>query len=215
MPSQLWQRLRAARKYADLRQQDVAAACKVNRSAVALWESTNPDQRTRPELHQIPILAKLYGLPVEWLMNDAANVDDVWRIGALHKPAASVPVAPLAGEMALGYFAKATEFELMQIDSTLLSGFTAGFGAGLTRVKPDFAIGDLVVQFSVPSGDNMDMDAIGRLLLLEKAAGHPLRKVLLVWVKEGETANKSIFDIVAIPVRSPAEAASHLVRLAK
>lgn len=38
--SELWERLRAARKYADLRQQDIAVACTpaVNRAAVAQWE---------------------------------------------------------------------------------------------------------------------------------------------------------------------------------
>lgn len=39
MPSELWQRIRSARKYADLNQGDVAQVCGVGRPAVTLWES--------------------------------------------------------------------------------------------------------------------------------------------------------------------------------
>ena len=47
MATELWQRIKTARKYADLRQQDVAVACGISRGAVAQWEYEDAARRTR------------------------------------------------------------------------------------------------------------------------------------------------------------------------
>ena len=59
MPTTLAQRIKAARSYADLRQQDIADACtaaghKVSRSAVAQWEYDD-ERRTQPSIEHMKI----------------------------------------------------------------------------------------------------------------------------------------------------------------
>ena len=82
MPTQLWQRLRQARRYADLTQANLAALCGVSRGAVALWESEEPEHRTKPTTDHLIEISKATGVPLEWLMNDASKLEDLWRLGA-------------------------------------------------------------------------------------------------------------------------------------
>lgn len=81
MPSQLWQRLRQARRFADLTQADLAAKCGVSRGAVALWEAEEPEHRTRPTTDHLICLARVTGVPLEWLLNDASELNEIWRLG--------------------------------------------------------------------------------------------------------------------------------------
>lgn len=87
MPTTLAQRIKAARSYADLRQQDIADACtaaghKVSRSAVARWEYDD-ERRTQPSIEHMKILAKRTGVPLDWLLNDNADLADIWRFAKL------------------------------------------------------------------------------------------------------------------------------------
>lgn len=78
--SELWQRLRQARKYADLTQQDLAKHCGVTRGAVALWEAAEPEHRTKPTTDHLIVISKITGAPLEWLLNDAADVNALWKL---------------------------------------------------------------------------------------------------------------------------------------
>lgn len=78
--SELWQRLRAARRYADLTQTDLGRACGVSRSAVAFWEAEAPEQRTRPTLEHMVTISRSTGAPLEWLMNDASRLEDLLEV---------------------------------------------------------------------------------------------------------------------------------------
>jgi len=78
--SELWQRLRQARKFADLTQQDLAKRCGVSRGAVALWEAAEPEHRTKPTTDHLIAVSKATRVPLEWLMNDASDVNEVWRL---------------------------------------------------------------------------------------------------------------------------------------
>lgn len=80
MKSELWQRLRQARRYADLTQADLAARCNVTRGAVALWEAAEAEHRTKPTTDNIIKVAKETGAPLEWLLNDAADPEALWRL---------------------------------------------------------------------------------------------------------------------------------------
>lgn len=60
----LGERLALARKRAGLRQDDVAAEFKISRVNVSQWESNT----TKPDTDRLPILAKIYGTTVDWLM---------------------------------------------------------------------------------------------------------------------------------------------------
>lgn len=216
MKSQLWQRIRAARKFADLRQQDIAAPCGVGRSTVALWESKMEENRTKPDLDQLKTLARLTRLPLDFFINENADPEDVWKIGAQHKPVQiEQQVAP--GKL-LDAFVRAVEFEVMQHRPDLAAGFAASVGSGLARIRADYFHGDQVALFRVDS-KGLDHAALANLLLLEKAAGRPLRKVIFSWVREGSTAADDItaeafavFGVVTCRVRTPAEAAELLIQ---
>lgn len=78
--SELWQRLRHARRYADLTQTDLGRACGVSRSAVAFWEAESPEQRTRPTLDHLSTISRTTGAPIEWLMNDASRLEDLLEV---------------------------------------------------------------------------------------------------------------------------------------
>ena len=78
--TQLWQRLRQARRYADLTQAALALECEVSRGAVALWEAEEPEHRTRPTTEHLIAISKVTGVPLEWLLNDASELDAIWRL---------------------------------------------------------------------------------------------------------------------------------------
>lgn len=78
--SELWQRLRQARKYADITQMDLAKACGVTRGAVALWESAEAEHRTKPTTDHLIQISKKTRVPLEWLLNDAASTEALWKL---------------------------------------------------------------------------------------------------------------------------------------
>lgn len=78
--SELWQRLRQARKFADLTQADLAKHCNVTRGAVALWEAAEPENRTKPTTDHLIVISKVTGAPLEWLLNDAADINALWKL---------------------------------------------------------------------------------------------------------------------------------------
>lgn len=80
MSSELWQRLRQARRFADLTQQDLANKCGISRGAVALWEASEPEHRTRPTTDHLIRVADVCNVPLEWLLNDASELDAIWRL---------------------------------------------------------------------------------------------------------------------------------------
>lgn len=82
MPSELWQRLRAARRYADLAQKDIARAVGLTRSAVAQWEASEPEHRTKPSVDHLMIVSRVTKAPLEWLMNDASRLDDLYKLAS-------------------------------------------------------------------------------------------------------------------------------------
>lgn len=102
--SELWQRLRHARRYADMTQSDLAQACAVTRGAVALWEAEQPEHRTRPTIEHLMQIARVTSVPLDWLMNDASRLDELWQLAVetgapglqhLARPAAApAPTAP-------------------------------------------------------------------------------------------------------------------------
>lgn len=92
MASHLWQRLHQARRYADLSQQDLAQLVGVSRGAVALWEAAEPEHRTRPTAEHCIAIAKAARVPIDWLLNDASELDAIWRLGLEQGPDGAQPV---------------------------------------------------------------------------------------------------------------------------
>ena len=207
MPTTLAQRIKAARNYADLRQQDIADACaaaghKVSRSAVAQWECDD-ERRTQPSIEHMKILAKRTGVPLDWLLNDNADLADIWRFAKLTTPAPSAPMplepapkSPVTDRFA-DAFSKAIEFALLQRRPEMATAFGREFGQGAYRVQPDFVWGN----------------TIGRLLIAEQALSRKLNKVVIELVPTPGEPHE-VFGIQVYPVSSPDEAAQRLISLA-
>lgn len=94
MRSQLWQRLRAARGAADLKQGDIAEACGVSRVAVGHWESSESGRRTRPSIDSLKIISDLTGAPLDWLMDDEADIHPKW-VGGTEEVALPKDIIPV------------------------------------------------------------------------------------------------------------------------
>ena len=212
MASELWQRLRTARKYADLRQEDISRVCKVTRSAVAQWEAKEPEKRTTPAIDQVREIAKLCRLPLEWLLNDSANTDDVWEIGKLYTPSATQAPMLTPGNRLDSAFEKAIEFDLLQRKPELAEGFGRGLPLANTSLKPDFWYGKTVIE--IKTSDRAIVETCGQLLLIEKAIGGKCHKAVLVYGPADQTvlsAYAAAFGIDIVPVASPADAANYIV----
>ena len=78
--TELWQRLRQARRVADMTQQDLADKVGVSRGAVALWEAAEPEHRTKPTTEHVVKIAAVTRAPLEWLLNDASDLNAIWRL---------------------------------------------------------------------------------------------------------------------------------------
>lgn len=197
MPSELWQRIRAARKYADLRQQDVADVCKVSRAAVAQWEYDDMERRTTPSIDQMKALAKLSGVPLDWLLNDRANLDDIYRYAKVPAP------PPVVGSSII----KDTIDELVKAQQfDAIPGFYRPIGAA--GLSADFMLRDIVVQFE----DTFSLDAVAKMLMLERATG-PARKVLMVRENvppETVREMKDVFGVTVLPATTARKAADEI-----
>lgn len=83
MASELWQRIKAARKHANLTQQDIADKFGVTRSAVAQWESSDPAKRTRPRFEMLLKISETTGCPFNWLLSDESELNETWKTEVL------------------------------------------------------------------------------------------------------------------------------------
>lgn len=215
MTTTLAQRLRAARTYAKLRQQDIADACalagfKVSRSAVAQWEYED-ERRTQPGLDHIKIVAKRTGVPLNWLMSDDSNLADIWGFANL-KEAAPVAPMPLSAPPADRYTdaaCKAIEFAVVSRKPDMAAAFGRQLGHGLLRVQPDFLWGSVLAEFTTAAAS---ADKVGILLTAEQALSRKMRKVVVELTPQGGQPHE-IYGIHVVPVTSPDEAAQALIAL--
>lgn len=75
----MWERIRVARAYAQLTQEQLGEAVGVSKSAVAQWEAKDASKRTQPTLDNVRAIAARTGAPVDWLLDDAFEIDPHWR----------------------------------------------------------------------------------------------------------------------------------------
>jgi len=78
MASELWQRIKAARRHASLTQDEVAQMLNLTRPAVAQWESKNPETRTSPSRANLNAFSELTGAPMDWLTDDGQDATPYW-----------------------------------------------------------------------------------------------------------------------------------------
>ena len=234
MASQLWQRLRAARKFADLTQAQLGAACGITRSGYAFFEASDDNARTRPNTDQIISISRLTKVPVEWLLNDAADPGDVWKVGTVagvayqdSLPSRPQPTRPPTG--AVSYpnadrmdetFWRAVEYNVLMTNPDLASSFDVPLDILSVGVRVRFMHDKTLACFTSHADDQSILIFMGRLLLIERAIGNGHRKHLIVWVREAaadlaniSAAAKSMFGVEIKPVRTAEEAAAYLLSL--
>lgn len=185
MPSKLWQRIKAARSAADLTQAQVAAACGVTRAAVAYWESGDPKNRTHPSVDQLMTLAKLARVPPEWLLDDKATPDEVWKVldRPLAVPQSAVVTTPDAAQRLRESFWRAVEFRVLEQSPDWANRFGREVSAGAISFRADY-LGPKALAIFASAGEDM-ASAIGRLLAVERIVGRALHLHLLVWDRQG------------------------------
>lgn len=82
MASEMWQRIRAARRHARLSQEELGEICDppVSKSAVAQWESKSKDKRTSPKFSNLLAISEATGAPLEWLLSDDSDLGSNWML---------------------------------------------------------------------------------------------------------------------------------------
>jgi transcriptional regulator with XRE-family HTH domain len=78
MASELWQRLRAARKAANITQEELGLKIGVTRAAVSQWEHPVESKRSRPRWEHITAVCAVTGAPRDWMMNDESTLESFW-----------------------------------------------------------------------------------------------------------------------------------------
>lgn len=84
--STLAQRIRAARKRKELTQLTVAKKLGIDRSAVTMWESINPNVSTRPDLSRLEAFGRLTETPLWWLLSDESDPTQPWPVVTEENP---------------------------------------------------------------------------------------------------------------------------------
>lgn len=64
--SELWKRIREARKEAGMSQPQLAKICRVERASVSQWESIKPKGRTTPAINKLELVAEATNRPLWW-----------------------------------------------------------------------------------------------------------------------------------------------------
>jgi DNA-binding XRE family transcriptional regulator len=169
MPSELWQRLREVRKYADKTQAAMAKAVGVTRSGYAFWENSDPEQRTRPNVEQAVIICELTGVPVEWLLDDRSDVNDLWRGTFTKHPAQTKEPEPPAyasppSDRAQQRFWAAVEYAVTAKDPARDTAFGQVARAGAVEMILDYLYNGTAAVFSRSAADEDLVRVIGYLL---------------------------------------------------
>lgn len=227
MSSQLWQRLRAARKYADLTQAQLAAVCGITRSGYAFFETSDSNARTRPHVDQIMAISKLTKVPVEWLLNDASEPGDVWKIGVVSSggPKPQAPRAtgggyqPMAIDRAEETFWRAVEYHVGVLNQDVSNCFDVPIEIVSITMRIRYLNDKVMACFTSHIDDQSVLFYLGRMLVAERALGNGHHKHLLVWDRNDTDLSsitavaQRLFAVSVKAVRTAEEAAAYLLSL--
>jgi transcriptional regulator with XRE-family HTH domain len=181
MSSELWERLRAARRASGKSQQEIAERIGLSRAAIALWESKNAEIRTQPTMSNLRSFGHAVGAPMDWLMDDNADLSTFWQsnVQKSSKMEARVeelvtigrPHPVLDPKKNTGYdhwdslisepdtvshrisenFWRTVEYQVTEKNPSLASGFGQVIPIGGFTFKPDFLWRDVLIEFSTIS----------------------------------------------------------------
>ena len=229
MASELWQRLREMRKFADKTQLDMAKAVGITRSAYAFWEWDKEDgRRTRPNVDQAQIIAKMCKVPIEWMLDDSSDVSDIWRgfpkqaRHPVQTPSpAPAPVAPAPapnGERMEQRFWSAVEYLVVSGAPKLEGAFARPVQAGVMELAVSFLTERCVALFSRASGEQQLLQDIGHLLIVARALGNRGHGLMILVRGEMTEATQALCEsarrflgVQVAYVTEPEEAASLLL----
>ena len=79
MGTKLRQRIKAARLHAGLTLEKLGELCGVSKSAASMWETANEKKATQPTLENLKRISQVTGAPIDWLMDDSADIDANWK----------------------------------------------------------------------------------------------------------------------------------------
>ena len=103
MGSHIRERIKAARLHAKYTQEKLGELIGISKSAVSMWETTNEAKYTRPTIENLQALSKITGAPVEWLLDDKADISSDWREPAevIEFPSSVAHKPTIAGQCAM------------------------------------------------------------------------------------------------------------------
>lgn len=199
--SEIWQRIRAARRYGRKTQEQVAQTMGITRSAVAFWEAVQPRLRTQPTADQVMKLAILCGVSPQFLLDDNAMPDDVYNYGSVDQIRS--PTAPRSehedDDRRTQAFWAAVRFGVIAERPAYADHFDVPVLVGSDTLNIPFTHGKTIVQFAGPARSTMSFSRqIGDLLVMERAAGHPYQKHLFRYLPQGAASGARLdrsFDI--------------------
>ncbi len=193
--SQLWERLRAARRFANLRQIDVAKRVGKSRATIALWESRQDDIRTHPSAEDVRKFCEICKVPVAFVMDNRSHPDDVYKVArggassASEAPVSAPASAAMPRNALLGMedrdaqmFWNAVEFDMVSRAPAQREHFANGAG-------PNFIHDGNAVVFASDSADGQAVlvGAMSVLLEYQRAEAKTLAKHVLVYARNGGT----------------------------
>lgn len=183
--SELWERLRAARGRAGLRQIDIADYFGIDRTAVAQWEARRPDRRTRPDIERLRALAKLTHTPLWWLMDDSVDPTQPWpHVDEENPITLAAPRISFATHLASIWESATSQVWETRTDLRSQEVFHPAAPAWLKPFVPDAVTERAAVSFyAEPRADYERLaQRIGALNVWQQLQRAPIeRRVIVVW----------------------------------
>lgn len=195
--TEMWQRLRAARKAAGLTQKALADALDLTRAGYAWLEWKRPAGRVQPSLKQLKTIAEITRVPIEMLASDETGDSDIWRVAAAvargdrpQEPVGQVsppppaPVLPSRVETQQvtarmrQMFWHSVEFAVLAANRTMERSFSMSLGP--LGLQADFILPGKAIAAFV-DGPERVLHCIAMLALVEDTVRRPMDKHLFVW----------------------------------
>jgi transcriptional regulator with XRE-family HTH domain len=222
-------RLRTARTFAGKTQLDVAEALGVSRSAVAQFESANPDTRKPVSAEYINAWAACCGVPAADLTEPNVGLNELslrWARDRAGNPPSQAPAsadglpAVYASHEQIDAWRNAVKFDCMSRDPRRSAAFDVKLGVHGVELTAPYLSGRTLVGFAGfdPNMPRLYSTAVSRVLLLEAAANRGnLHKHLILLAGPAQGAGGEAVDFqvpvfgVHLHVVNSVQAASEIV----
>jgi transcriptional regulator with XRE-family HTH domain len=206
-------------------QAEFAKAIGVSRAGYAWWKHIDPEQRTRPRLDQIKSIAELTNTPLQWLVDDESDVNDLIRFKgkelaeraaerAVSLDSGNFQAAQVAMQRKEHTFWAAVEYKATEEREHLATAFNRALAPAPIEVTADYLHGNDLVLWCA-SMDKLT-EKLAMAYLCERLSGRTRSKHVLLWSKgpvDLSQAQALISDMKISRVESPDQAAAYLRNL--